>query len=181
MESLNNVIIEEKKQYNVEKFNSNLLKRYNKTPYDLKNEKYHYIGSDKNTHNFKLLFAGKPLPEHKCKCLCDHDIDENCYIINKNKCYDSIIIVGNVCRLRYMNNIGKKMLCEKCDVEHKNRSFNLCNDCIKSKIKVSKKYENIVNKFNLFIKCDVIFYKKKLLKRIIYAFKCNLKQHFKLI
>ena len=135
---------DELKKLHNKTFNDNLLEKYNKTPNDLKNEGYHYICSDRNPDKFKLIFGNRQLPGKKFECLCEHKIDENCYIINNNDEYDSIIIVGNVCKNKYMDHICKKLLCEKCKKEHTNRSFNLCNVCIKPKMKIS-----VVNLFQI--------------------------------
>ena len=68
-------------------------------------------------------------PAHKTKCLCDHDISENCYIYKKDEDGNiKIRVVGNCC-INRMGLQGKR--CNTCDAVHKNlrAGDNYCNPC----------------------------------------------------
>ena len=100
------------------------LKQYNLT-YEEVNNNWKYCGGDHDHHwsYFRLVYPQKQLPEHKEKCVCDHDIERNCYITDGNE----IIVIGSCCIKRFMTHNART--CGKCDKPHKNRIVNLCNSC----------------------------------------------------
>ena len=72
----------------------------------------------------------KPLPyipRHQTKCLCGHPIDENFYIINKDKTI--VKVVGSQCITKFTG--GLKRTCENCGASHKTRNWDLCIKCKK--------------------------------------------------
>ncbi len=115
------------------RFLNGFKKKYNLTMKDIIEQDYKYAGGTKDANNphhyryWKLMIAQKPhlkMPTHECYCVCDHIIENNCFIINK---YDNIIILGNCCIKRFIPKSGRT--CGKCGEPHRNRKFNLCNDC----------------------------------------------------
>ena len=67
------------------------------------------------------------IPKHKDKCICDHKINENCFIYRKvNDRKYEIRVIGNCCIKRH--ELGGRH-CHMCDEVHRNRSVNLCNSC----------------------------------------------------
>jgi hypothetical protein len=96
-------------------------------------ENYKYCGGNLNHHlNYWLLVNKKyhlPRPNEENKCICGHDITENCYIINENN--NTILILGNCCIEKFIVNKGRR--CEDCNNVHHNRKVNRCHDCRKGK------------------------------------------------
>jgi hypothetical protein len=74
-------------------------------------------------------------PKHKDKCLCDHFIDENCFIYKERGNTISIRIIGNCC-IKKFGLQGRR--CQICDSLHKNTRDNYCNVC-RDKIKKEEK------------------------------------------
>jgi len=73
-------------------------------------------------------FDEQPSPPVEERCVCNHHIEQQCYILNvKTK---DIVIIGNCCILKFGLQ-GRK--CGECGADHKNRKDNLCNDCRKKK------------------------------------------------
>lgn len=111
-------------------FQDGLFKNYNMTMNDIVVNGYKYCGGNKGRHlnYFRLFFSNdKPLPTRVHKCVCGHDIVENCYIINETR--DKIIVLGNCCIKRFLSKDKSGRTCEVCGKPHKNRSVNQCNDC----------------------------------------------------
>ena len=137
---------------------------------------YYYCGGREKTittrhkNYFKLVFGDKEPLNHKNKCICGHNISQNCYASKKtnNKFdYETIIVLGNCCIKKFEIN-GRT--CENCNAKHKNRKNNYCNDCKERCIycgnsKNKKKSEAI---------CDNCRYKcEKCEKRLKYDGLCN--------
>jgi hypothetical protein len=103
------------------------LKNYNLTYNDILNNNFYYCGGDNNSHlnYFKLIYNDKKLPEKKEKCICGHEIRDNCYITDGN----IILILGNCCIKKFLPKDKSGRTCEKCGKPHKNRKYNICNDC----------------------------------------------------
>ena len=106
-------------------------------------EEFKYVGGDGMTRSldkkristpqqeahmryFKLIYGNTPYPEHTTECWCDTQIIENCYIARKTDT-NQVLIWGNCCIKRFMISAGRT--CESCQAPHKNRKYNLCNDC----------------------------------------------------
>ena len=70
-----------------------------------------------------MAFSHLQTPEHTDRCVCDHFIQENCYITNDT----DMIVVGNCCIKKFVNKSGRT--CDKCGEPHKNRVVNRCNLC----------------------------------------------------
>ena len=106
------------------------LQKYNLNVEDIK--KFKYCGGNQGRHyNYFKLFFEETLkknpgwyPELKNECICDHHIQENCYIINNS---GLILTIGNCCIKKFI--LKKYRTCEICECPHKNRIVNKCNDC----------------------------------------------------
>ena len=103
------------------------LAEYNLTIADIQNWRYCGGSGGGRHYNYWLLkgYTKEEMPEHVSKCVCGHDIQENCYIENKED--GEIMILGNCCIKRFMTKSGRT--CEVCDEPHKNRLCNRCNAC----------------------------------------------------
>jgi len=115
------------------KFLNGLKHKYNLTHKDLIEQDYKYAGGTPDENNprhynywnkIKLQKPYLKMPDIITECVCDHKIKNNCFIINKN---DDIIVLGNCCIKKFIPKSGRT--CGKCGESHKNRKFNLCNDC----------------------------------------------------
>lgn len=115
------------------KFLNGLKKKYDLTMDDIIKQDYKYAGGspdEKNPRHYNYwmkIKLQKPylnFPMREVRCVCDHTIHNNCFIMNK---YDNIIVLGNCCIKRFISNSGRT--CGKCGSPHKNRKFNLCNRC----------------------------------------------------
>lgn len=114
------------------------LKEYNLSKEDVEN--FIYIGGDEDDYRKHLHFNGyDPLdmPKKKDQCLCGHDIKINCYI--KSKEGSLILVLGSCCVKRFIKS-GLKKTCEKCGNNHKNRKYNICNECKKKLSKIEEDY-----------------------------------------
>jgi hypothetical protein len=115
------------------KFLNGLKNKYNLTHKDLIEQDYKYAGGTPDDNNprhynywnkIKLQKPYLKMPDIITECVCDHKIKNNCFIINKN---DDIIVLGNCCIKKFIPKSGRT--CGRCGEPHKNRKFNLCNDC----------------------------------------------------
>ena len=89
---------------------------------------YKYSGGTKGRHKnyFDLCFPTETRPRRRRHCLCNHPIDENCYL-SKDFDIDTLIIVGNCCIKKFIDKSSRT--CTHCEAPHKNSSLNYCNDC----------------------------------------------------
>jgi hypothetical protein len=90
---------------------------------------YVYSGGDtfeEDINYYKMCFPNQSLPRKHSRCLCDHPIENNCYI-SKNFDPFTILNVGRCCIKRFK--IESKRTCSKCKTPHRNRNCNRCNDC----------------------------------------------------
>lgn len=103
------------------------LSNYNLTPEIIADNGWHYCGGNSGRHlnYFKLCFPLKKLPTWTNKCICGHDISENCYITDD----DEILVLGNCCIKKFVPKSTRT--CEICKEPHKNRIVNKCNSCRK--------------------------------------------------
>lgn len=101
------------------------LKKYNLSLEDIQKTNWKYCGGDRGRHlnYYKLMFKDKSKPNHANKCVCGHEIKENCYITNG----EQTLVLGNCCIKKFI--IKNTRTCEMCDKPHKNRKVNRCNDC----------------------------------------------------
>lgn len=81
---------------------------------------------------FNYYFKGKrDPPEIENRCVCTHDIYENCWIYNRQT--DIVEVVGNCCIQKFMGNSNKKngkiKKCKNCKSPHNNRKTVYCNKC----------------------------------------------------
>jgi len=122
--------------------------------YEEVSKNYKYSGGTKGSHSnyFDLCFVNISQPQRVSRCLCEHEIKENCYI-SKDNDFSTIIILGNCCIKKFIKSSSRT--CEICSVPHKNRSNNYCNDCklIFNKCKDCKK--QIKPKFKKCFTCNL--------------------------
>jgi len=93
-----------------------------------------YAGGEGGRHCLKLKsIVGNETYEEiqlilgrKDHCICTHEIEENCYILNIIS--KKILVVGNCCIKRYLN-IDTSKRCEECKLPHRNFKDNFCKDC----------------------------------------------------
>jgi hypothetical protein len=116
-----------------QKFLTGLKRKYNLTIDDIIKQDYRYAGGTPDENNpshynyWKMLVNDKPylkMPDYMGSCVCDHDIKNNCFIINKD---DKLLVLGNCCIKKFIPNSGRT--CGKCGEPHRNIKFNLCNEC----------------------------------------------------
>ena len=98
---------------------------------------------------YKLLFgyAAPPVKQFDSnyKCICGQNIVELCFVCPQNNLsLSQSIVVGNECIDKFSISTGK--CCEICGTRHFNRSFNLCNDHIKIKMRISRRYIRLIEK-----------------------------------
>lgn len=105
-------------------FKKGLKEKYNLNYEDVKYN-YRYCGGNKDRHYnyWKLVNKDKKLPKHESNCVCNHHIEENCYITNG----DDILVLGNCCIKAFV--IKCNRTCEICGDTHRNRTDNKCNLC----------------------------------------------------
>lgn len=114
------------------------LKKYNLTLNDLRTFKYcggdgggipesdeEEVKKTRHSNYYKLMFGNKDFPHRVHNCICGHEINENCYISDGNQ----MLILGNCCIKRFIPPELSGRTCELCKNPHKNRKYNLCNDC----------------------------------------------------
>jgi hypothetical protein len=115
------------------KFLKGLREKYELTANDLVEQEYKYAGGTLDVSNpqhfryWEMILRQKPnlkKPSYQRKCICDHEIINNCYIINKE---DNILVLGNCCIKKFVEK--SKRTCGWCGKEHRNRKYNLCNEC----------------------------------------------------
>lgn len=99
---------------------------------DFKN--WEFVGGNSkmsNINRFYLKFGrGFKFPEKTDKCVCGHEIRENCYLFNLIN--GTIEIVGNCCVSRFLpDKDSKKLKCRECNTPHSNKKHNYCNGCAK--------------------------------------------------
>ena len=98
---------------------------------------------------YKLLFGYATSPvkqfDNNNKCICGPNIVELCFVCPQNNLsLSESIVVGNECIGKFSISTGK--CCEICGTRHFNRSFNLCNDHIKIKLRISRRYIRLIKK-----------------------------------
>lgn len=103
-------------------------------------DQWQYIGGDTGRHltKFRSLYPDKTIP-HEDRCICGHDIVENCYI--ENIYNDKILVVGNCCIVSYLQQDTSKK-CETCEQPHNNRMDNYCNQCRGGILRIGKYKDN---------------------------------------
>jgi hypothetical protein len=109
------------------------LQNYDLSLDEIKNGSWFYCGGDSGKHLSYWLLRNATkralkkkewsMPPHEDHCACGHFIEKNCYISNKKQ----ILVIGNCCIKKFLK--AKERTCELCGNEHKNRRWNLCNNC----------------------------------------------------
>tara|TARA_R110001592_G_scaffold326906_3_gene607901 strand:- start:168 stop:611 length:444 start_codon:yes stop_codon:yes gene_type:complete len=104
------------------------LKGYNLTLEQIQNGDWFYCGGDalgRPLNKFKKMFPKRRQPSHKDKCVCGHDIKENCYITNGER----FITLGNICIKKFIDKNINVKTCSLCNAPHKNIKVDRCNNC----------------------------------------------------
>ena len=106
------------KKYGLEK-----ISRY------VNNENWVYCGGDSDHHvRYWNLFKQKHdweewTPTWKAQCVCNHDIEKNCWLYNdKTK---KFAVIGSKCIAKFK--FTKR--CSVCNTAHRNNVVNKCNEC----------------------------------------------------
>ncbi len=79
---------------------------------------------------FEMRHPGKVPPPWTNECICEHDIEKNCFIVSK---LDSniMLVVGSECIKKFLRPEDRGKKCFNCNAPHRNRTDNLCNECRK--------------------------------------------------
>ena len=97
------------------------LEEHGLTIDDMANWKYYGGNRGRHFNYWKISRdEGENLPEHTNKCICDHYIQENCYITDDSE----ILILGNCCIKKFISKSGRT--CGICGEPHQNTSVNRC-------------------------------------------------------
>ena len=102
------------------------LEKLGYTIEDLKHFKY--AGGDKGANASYFATCGllDEKPSHKSKCICEHDIVENCYIVDRD---GNVLILGNCCIKKFVPEENQGRRCNKCNQKHRNHKDNYCSTC----------------------------------------------------
>ena len=67
------------------------------------------------------------------KCICGHDIMENCWLIKENgNTIDIAPVIGNCCIKNFLPELKIKH-CDICNAEHNRWKYSVCKECEKKK------------------------------------------------
>jgi hypothetical protein len=101
---------------------------------------FKYWGGNKGSHfnYWELVRASINRPPKKNYCICDHYIQENCYVVDKRD-KNKIVVVGNCCIKRFLKKENQGRTCERCEKPHKNSKDNFCKECRKQNKEDEKK------------------------------------------
>jgi len=112
----------------IDRFTKGLLE-YNLTLDEIITSGWKYCGGDTGRHAkyFKISCPNDIRPEHVNNCVCGHPIKRNCYITNAEE--TDIIILGSCCIKKFIPKEKSGRTCKNCGMSHKNRKYDLCNNC----------------------------------------------------
>lgn len=120
---------------------------------ELLNTGFVYAGGDFDSHkNYWPIFARSyglsvdKLPKFKSKCVCGEEITRNCWVYNPKT--RRMKVIGSDC-IKKFGLEGRK--CSVCNVVHRNRLVNRCNDCRKGLCDICNK--KISLKYNKCYRC----------------------------
>jgi hypothetical protein len=136
------------------------LKSYNLTQEEIKNWKYCGGNSGSDLNYFKLKYPDEKIPEYVDKCVCGHNIVQNCYITDGNE----FLTLGNCCVKRFISKENQGRTCERCGEPHRNRKDDKCDDCRMLKCRNCPLYSE-PEKFGLCSACSLLKGKCKLCGR----------------
>lgn len=110
------------------KFIDGIWQKHEVSEQDLHDGKWTYAGGTKGSHAryFLLLYGTAPPLQQEESCVCDHHIERNCFIKNKD---DDLITIGICCIEKFMPKECGKRTCKECGKNHINRAINKCNEC----------------------------------------------------
>jgi len=103
------------------------LEQYNLSIEEIKGGGWKYCGGDTG-YKLNYLYLSYPHldpPPHTDRCVCGHEIQENCYITNGKE----VLVLGNVCVKRFLPPELSGRNCSECGCPHRNRKVNKCNNC----------------------------------------------------
>lgn len=89
-------------------------------------------GTDTNAKHSKywaLKYGKKQPPLKQRKCVCDHHIENNCYVTDDDVFF---LVIGNCCIERFIAKEKQGKLCSNCNSPHNGRKDNLCKECRKT-------------------------------------------------
>ena len=111
---------------NFKNFKKGLKENYD-MDYDKIRDEWKYCGGNKGRHlnYYNLMFNNAKLPELENKCVCGHNIIENCFITNN----EELLVLGNCCIKAFVKKCNRT--CEICGETHLNRKENKCIVCKK--------------------------------------------------
>lgn len=86
-----------------------------------------YAGGNDGRHfrYWTLKYKDLELPENENKCVCGHDIKDNCYITNDKG--TELMVLGSCCIKAFIPNCKRN--CDTCGKPHQNRVVDRCNIC----------------------------------------------------
>jgi len=91
-------------------------------------DSYESVRASRHLSYWRMTRGSEPTPTHRNQCICSVKIKENCYIVDtRNR--DVIVIIGNCCIKRFCSVDKAGRTCDKCEARHRNRKYNLCNEC----------------------------------------------------
>ena len=95
--------------------------------YEEVRDTWKYAGGNRNSHcrYYDLCFPDREPPEWTDRCVCNHEIKENCYIASADE--SRFLVLGNCCIRKFMKK--RTRTCDICGEAHRNRVVNRCNDC----------------------------------------------------
>ena len=103
------------------------IKKYNLTYEQITGSDWKYCGGDRDAaaRYYAVACPGEEHPEPKNRCVCNHAIKKNFYIINVST--KQILTLGMCCIKKFIPKSGRT--CAECNAPHRNRRIDLCNVC----------------------------------------------------
>jgi hypothetical protein len=119
---------------NFDNFKKGLKENYD-MEYDNVKNNWKYCGGNKGRHlnYYTLMFNGAKLPELENKCVCGHNIIENCFITDNTE----LLVLGNCCIKAFVKKCNRN-----CGDTHLNRKINKCNVCKRKYCIICKEEKN---------------------------------------
>jgi len=90
--------------------------------------KYKYAGGNRGSHKkyFKICGLLDKEPPSFRFCICNHPIEEQCYLANEEK---KALVIGNCCIKKFVPKENRERRCTKCNEKHRNIKDNYCKKC----------------------------------------------------
>jgi len=147
---------------------------------------YKYTGGDRGRHlnYWNMTRNNEKLQPHKEYCICDHYIQENCYVVDRRD-KNKIVVIGNCCIKRFLKKENQGRTCERCEKPHRSRKDNFCKECrIQNKEdeklkKMEKEIEQQKEREEKALEEQKKWEEKRLIKRMEWEKKCKEKREQK--